>query len=200
MNMRDLWNQRYQKTAYHYGTSPNDFLVQNASMISSPVLSICEGEGRNGVFLAKRGLEVTAVDFSEVALEKAAALAASQEVSLNTIVQDLSTYLPSPSHYNAVISIFAHLPSVLRARLYPALVKSLCPGGILLLEAYSTDQLSFGTGGPQEIDRLMSCEIIKSEFPTLEVVHLETVERDVIEGVGHTGRASVVQFIGRKCS
>ncbi|MCI5106913.1 MAG: class I SAM-dependent methyltransferase, partial [Pseudomonadales bacterium] len=138
------------------GTEPNKFLAEHARELSGPVLCIAEGEGRNGVFLASLGLEVLAVDSSAVGLEKARALAESRGVSIVTEVADLADYIPSPDSYGAVVSIFAHLPSKIRQRLYPLLEQCLTPGGLLLLEAYNEAQINRDTGGPKDPDMLMS--------------------------------------------
>jgi len=198
MSDQQFWNERYADSDYFYGTEPNSFLEEQCGVLNGPVLSISEGEGRNGVFLATRGLDVTGVDLSSVALEKAEKLAESKGVRIKTIVADLETFEPVESHYGSIISISAHLPGSIRAVLYPRLEKALKPGGILLLEAYSPDQLSKDTGGPKDADMLMSVEKIRKEFPDLEPVLLRETEREVREGKGHTGLASVVQFIGRK--
>ncbi|MFN8570993.1 MAG: class I SAM-dependent methyltransferase [Gemmatimonadaceae bacterium] len=198
MNNRDFWNTRYAATPFVYGTEPNAFLVEHRDMLRSPVLSICEGEGRNAVYLAESGLEVLGVDLSEVALKKADALARSRGVVITTSLADLTTYEPRPNHYGAVVSIWAHLPSSVRHRLYPLLERALTPGGILLLESYSESQLEKDTGGPKDADMLMTVEKVRREFPTLEPVLLRETEREVHEGGGHSGMSSVVQFIGRR--
>jgi cyclopropane fatty-acyl-phospholipid synthase-like methyltransferase len=192
-----FWNNRYANRDYLYGTEPNSFLAEHYSLLSSPVLSLSEGEGRNAVFLASHGLEVTGVDISGVALEKAQRLAESCGVKLKTVVADLATFEPEENHYGSVISISAHLPSRVRNILYPLIEHSLKRDGVIILEAFSENQLSRSTGGPKDADMLMSVEKFQREFPNLEPVLLREVER-VSEGAGHTGLASVVQFIGRK--
>lgn len=193
-----MWNERYDSADYFYGTEPNDFLREHAGMLQSPVLSLAEGEGRNAVYLASLGLSVLGVDGSAVGLAKANSLAAQRGVTIQTDVADLSVYTPAPNTYGTVVSIFAHLPFAIRHRLYPLVVQSLQPGGIFLLEAYSEEQLTRSTGGPNDLDMLMSVEKIRNEFPSLTPILLQSVERDVSEGQGHTGLASVVQFIGKK--
>src|SRR5215510_1283352 len=131
-----MWNERYASNVFAYGTEPNSFLVQNASLLTSPVLSLGEGEGRNAVFLASLGLDVLGVDASDVGLAKAQKLAASRGLAIRTEVADLTSYEPPENHYGSVISISAHLPSQLRNRLYPQVERSLKSGGIILLEAY----------------------------------------------------------------
>jgi len=195
MDDKKLWNERYASATYFYGTQANTFLVENAHFLQGPVLSLAEGEGRNAVFLASRGLSVLGVDCSEVGLEKAKALAQVRGVEIATEVADLSNYQPPERHFGSVVSIFAHLPGFVREKLCPLLERALKPHGLLLLEAYSENQLSRNTGGPKNLDMLMSIEKLRREFPTLRPLLLREVEREVLEGEGHTGMASVVQYI-----
>lgn len=198
MNEESFWNSRYANADYIYGTEPNTFLAEHAHLLEGPGLSLSEGEGRNAVFLASRGLDMLGVDISPVGLGKAHKLAASRGVSIRTVVADLATYEPTADHYGTVISISAHLPSSIRRRLYPLIERALKPGGVVLLESYSVKQLSRDTGGPRDADLLLTTEKIRQEFAHLEPVLLREVDRQVLEGTHHTGLASVVQFIGRR--
>jgi len=193
-----MWDQRYASDDYVYGTEPNTFLAEHAHRLQGPVLSLAEGEGRNAVFLASLGLAVLGVDASAVGLAKAQRLAAKRDVSIETAVVDLITYTPPQEHYGAVVSIFAHLPSQARRRLHRAVEQALKPGGLILLEGYSKAQLGRGTGGPSDLDMLLTTADIEQDFPHCEVLLCQEIERDVTEGRLHTGMASVVQFIGRK--
>lgn len=193
-----MWNQRYASDEFVYGTEPNSFLAEHANVLMSPVLSLAEGEGRNAVFLASLGLQVHGVDGSEVGLAKAQALAHSKGVEIQTEVADLRTFEPPANAYGSVVSISAHLPSKIRHRLYPLVERCLKPGGIILLEAYSEDQLARDTGGPKDADMLMTQAKIEQEFPNCEPILLRELEREICEGQYHTGMASVVQFIGKK--
>ena len=193
-----FWNTRYANGSYLYGTAPNSFLVEHCGLLVGPVLSLSEGEGRNAVFLASRGLEVLGVDISVVGLEKAQKLAKSQGVTIKTEVADLATFEPKENYYGSVISISAHLPSVVRHKLYPLIERALKPDGVILLEAYSENQLLRDTGGPKDGDMLMTIDKVHREFPNFEPILLREAEREVSEGEGHTGMASVVQFIARK--
>lgn len=192
-----MWNERYSSEEYIYGTEPNAFLAEHAAKLADPVLSLAEGEGRNAVFLASLGLAVHGVDASEVGLAKAQALARARGVTIRTELADLADFEPT-GPYGAVVSIFAHLASDIRDRLYPRLARSLQPGGLVLLEAYSERQPTYASGGPKDLDMLMSVAKIESGFPGFEPLLLRETEREVIEGSYHTGMASVVQFIGRK--
>ena len=194
-----MWNELYAGDGYFYGTEPNTFLAEHAKALSGPVLSLAEGEGRNAVFLASLGLDVLGVDSSETGLTKAQKLAAAKGVSIRTAVADLADYTPPAGTFGSVISIFAHLPSVIRQRLYPLVERSLKPGGLILLEAYTLAQLPKTTGGPKDPDMLMSAAGLRKEFPHCEVILARELDRHVLEG-GHRlgGVGSVVQFIARK--
>lgn len=193
-----MWNERYSENDYIYGTEPNSFLATHAGTLSDPVLSLAEGEGRNAVFLASLGLKVHGVDGSEVGLAKAQALAKSKGVTIQTEVADLGTFEPGVACYGSVVSISAHLPSAIRRRLYPLVERSLKVEGIILLEAYTENQLARNTGGPKDPDMLMTIAKIEREFPNIEPILLQELDREVCEGTYHTGIASVVQFIGKK--
>jgi cyclopropane fatty-acyl-phospholipid synthase-like methyltransferase len=193
-----VWNERYTVDEYIYGTEPNSFLAEHAEMLSGPVLSLAEGEGRNAIFLASLGLKVHGVDGSDVGLAKAQALARSKGVEIQTEVADLGMFEPEANHYGSVVSISAHLPSAVREKLYPLVERCLRTGGFILLEAYSENQLARDTGGPKDSDMLMTRAKIEQEFPNCEPILLRELEREVCEGTYHTGVASVVQFIGRK--
>jgi cyclopropane fatty-acyl-phospholipid synthase-like methyltransferase len=198
MEEQKFWDDRYSTDEYLYGVEPNSFLSEHAELLTGPVLSLSEGEGRNAVFLAMRGLKVHGVDLSRVALDKAEALALRNGVEIETEVVDLAVFTPKENFYSSVISISAHLPSKIRERLYPLVEKSLKPNGIIVFESYSEKQLGKSTGGPKDTDMLMSVDKLRNEFPNLEPILIQEIERDVSEGEGHTGLASVVQYIARK--
>lgn len=193
-----MWNEKYNNEQFVYGTAPNDFLRDNAHRFSpeGKILCIAEGEGRNAVWLAEQGFQVTAVDASDVGLAKGRKLAASRGVTVNWIHADLSQYVPGVGVWDGVVAIFAHLPPDLRSRVHADCVDSLKEGGVLLLEAYTPEQLNFKTGGPGNPDWLMTPEVLQQELQGLTFEQLQKTERDVIEGIGHTGLGSVVQVIG----
>ncbi|MEZ2746214.1 cyclopropane-fatty-acyl-phospholipid synthase family protein [Halopseudomonas bauzanensis] len=193
-----MWDERYADDEFAYGTEPNDFLAEHSGMLSGPVLSLAEGEGRNAVFLASLGLEVVGVDGSAVGLAKAQKLAALKGVSIQTTVVDLETYTPPANFFGAAVSISAHLPSQARKRLHRLVAQSIKPGGLIMLEGYSQAQINRNTGGPKDPDMLLTRADMEQEFPGFEVLLSREVEREVIEGKFHTGLASVVQFIGKR--
>jgi 2-polyprenyl-3-methyl-5-hydroxy-6-metoxy-1,4-benzoquinol methylase len=111
-----MWDQRYGGEEYAYGTAPNEFLVAMAPRLPmGRVLCLGEGEGRNAVWLAGRGYEVTAVDASRVGLEKAERLAAERGVTITTVHADLAKHDIDPDAWDGILSIFCHLPPALRA-------------------------------------------------------------------------------------
>jgi len=193
------WDERYSEPGFAYGTAPNDFLVSIVDKIPhGKILSLAEGEGRNAVYLASLGYEVTGVDGSEVGLRKAEELAAERCVAITTIHADLSEFEIEPEQWDGVIACYCHLPSAIRIPLHRAAVKGLKPGGVFVLEAFSKEQLGYGTGGPQSPDMLMSLYDLQQELAGLEFVHAVRIEREVREGSGHTGLASVIQMLGIK--
>ena len=162
------------------------------------MLCLAEGEGRNAVFLAERGFQVTGVDGSKVGLEKAKRLARERGVKLETIVADLREYDPGSARWDAIVSIWCHLPPDLRAALHPKLVTALAPGGVLLLEHYHPRQLEYRTGGPPDAKLLVTREELERDFASLSVLHAFEGERDVHEGSGHGGASYVTQLIARR--
>jgi SAM-dependent methyltransferase len=194
-----IWDERYRTPEHVYGTAPNDFLAEVAGQIpAGPVLSIADGEGRNGVYLATLGHAVTSVDASSVGLAKARQLATTRGVAIETIVADLADYVIAPGAWSGIVSIFCHLPRPLRQRVHAQVVRGLAPGGLFVFEAYSVRQIGYGTGGPSSVELLPTLAALRSELAGLELLHAEELERDVHEGTAHTGRSVVVQVIGRK--
>lgn len=193
------WDDRYASEDYLYGTEPNDFLVEMHSRLPvGDTLCVAEGEGRNAVWLAERGHNVLAVDASSVGLSKARRLAELRGVSISTEVADLGTYPLKPESFDLVVSIYAHASQEARIALHTELVKALRPGGMLLLEAYTPKQLAYNSGGPPELEKLMTLNGLRSELRGLEFVHGIECEREVVEGRLHTGKGAVVQVLAVK--
>jgi SAM-dependent methyltransferase len=196
-----MWDQRYDTDDYAYGTSPNEFLEANFHHIPpGKVLSLGEGEGRNAVFLAKQGYTVTAVDGSEVGLQKALKLAAENNVSIEIKCADLAEFDLGTEKWDGIISIFVPLPSALRREIYKQVETALKPGGVFLVEAYTPDQVDHGTGGGSSPDTMQTDATLTAELPNLAFKYLHELERSVIEGTYHTGVGSVVQAIGTRKS
>ena len=195
-----MWDQRYAEPGFAYGTEPNDFLVQQAHRLApeSRVLCLAEGEGRNGAFLASLGHAVTAVDLSLVGLQKASQLAQSRGLSIETVHADLAAYTPEEGAWDAVVLIWAHLPPPVRALVHRRAAAALRPGGHVLLEAYTPEQIPLNTGGPRTADLLYTPDLLAQDFAGLHVEHLWAGEREVHEGRYHDGLSAVVQLVARR--
>jgi SAM-dependent methyltransferase len=195
----DFWDERFTEEGLAYGAEPNDFVREVADRIpGGRVLCLAEGQGRNAVHLAGRGLEVTAMDQSPVGIARAEALARERGVRIATVIASLEVFVIEREAWDGIVSVFAHLPPRLRRRVHRAVADGLRPGGAFVLEAYAPRQLEFGTGGPQDAERLAGVETLVGELAGLEFEIAREVERDVIEGRYHTGRAATVQILARR--
>ena len=193
-----IWNARYQNADFPFGTAPNDFLVSAAHYLpeGGRVLCLGDGDGRNGVWLAERGFVVTSVDLSAVALQKAEQLAQSRNVPIHTLVGDLET-VPLPA-CDAVVSIFCHLPPLVRQAAYRRAQSALANGGVAIIEAYHPAQIGRGTGGPDTSALLVRLSDLTSDWNDCALMEGREILRDVSEGVLHTGMAQVTQAVFRK--
>jgi len=193
------WDARYGDHSWVFGTEPNDFLREQADQLPpGRVLCLAEGQGRNAVWLAQRGHDVTAMDQSAVGLEGARRLAAERGVRIGTVHADLAAYEIEPGAWNGIVSIYAHVDGELRARVHAQVERGLAPGGVFVLEAYRPDQIGRGTGGPSEDDRMVNLERLRRELPSLEFVLAREIDREVLEGHRHRGMSSVVQLVARR--
>jgi SAM-dependent methyltransferase len=194
-----MWDERYNSEEYAYGKTPNKFLEEHFNAIpKGDVLSLAEGEGRNAVFLARQGYSVTAVDGSQVGLQKAKKLAEENGVALELIHADLAKFDIGENRWDGIVSIFCPLPSALRKELHKQVVAGLRANGAFLLEAYTPDQLKYRTGGGNSADTMTTRQSLILELAGLRFKHLIELERDVVEGIYHTGRGAVVQAIAAK--
>jgi len=194
-----MWNERYNTDDYVYGTEPNTFLLEHYRTIPmGKVLCLGEGEGRNAVFLARQGYQVTAVDSSEVGREKALRLAQQHGVAINYVHADLAEFDIGENQWDGIVSIFCHLPPPVRQRIHQQVPIALKRGGAFLLEAYTPAQLKFGTGGPSDEAMLMTADKLREELSGLDFETLQEVEREVVEGTHHTGHAAVLQAVALK--
>ena len=193
------WDDRYGTEDYAYGIEPNAFLAARADRIApgGRVLSLGEGEGRNAVFLARKGLRVTGIDGSAVGLAKAQRLAAQYGVQIETVHGDLAS-VPFPTDVDAVVSIFCHLPSMLRRAVHRRAESGLRTGGVVIIELYRPEQLAFGTGGPPVVDLLATLADLREDFSSCTMEEGAEIVRDVVEGRLHTGKAAVLQAVFRK--
>ena len=195
-----FWDERYGGEEFFYGTEPNEFLVSRSGdfLTGGKLLCLGDGEGRNSVFLASQGFAVTALDLSAAGLEKARKLAAARGVSIKTLVADLNDFELGDQAWDGIVSIWCHLPSILRQKVHLGCQRALKPDGLFLLEAYRPAQIERDTGGPKDVDMLPSLDLLNQELASLHPILAQEIEREVLEGPGHTGASAVVQWIGRK--
>jgi len=196
----EFWNARYREEDYAYGEQPNTFLEAHAGLFEKgqSILSLAEGEGRNGVFLARQGCRVTGVDFSTAGRDKAMQLARKHGVALCYALADLTTYDMGENAWHGIVSIFCHLSTEERGGLFAAVKKALEPGGSFLLESYNKHQLSHGTGGPRDAGHLLALSEVSASFADWDIQLAREIERDVREGPYHHGLSAVTQFIAHK--
>ncbi|SIT72113.1 Methyltransferase domain-containing protein [Ectothiorhodosinus mongolicus] len=198
--MKDFWDIRYAGPDYVYGTAPNAYLRAHHALYrpGQKVLSVADGEGRNGVWLASRGLDVTSVDYSEHALAKAQSLAQLQGVTIETVLADVCQWQWPQAAYDHVVAIYLHVPPEQRPRLHRGLIDALKPGGTLLLEAFGPEQLDYDSGGPDDLDMLYSGVMLREDFADAEIMELAELVVELDEGPGHQGLGAVTRALIRR--
>ncbi len=195
------WNRRFADDGFLFGSEPNAWLREHASVWSpgARVLCVADGEGRNSVWLAERGLAVDAFDIAEVGVAKARRLAAQRGVTVNFAVADCDAYLWPEGVYDGVAAIFVQFADpAMRGRLFAHIVRSLKPGGTLVLQGYTPRQLDYRTGGPPLASHLYTETLLREAFADLDLVVLREYEADIAEGSGHCGHSALIGLIGRR--
>lgn len=195
-----FWDQKYAIDDYYYGTTANAWLRGQAGRLRPGMraLSIADGEGRNGVWLAGQGLDVTAVDASAKAIAKARALAAERGVSLRHLQADLTSWPWPVAAFDVAVAIFAHFASDQRPTIHRRMLESLVPGGLVLIEAYSPYQHLHRTGGPPDLDMLYTAFRLQQDFQGAEILELAEVTTELQEGRGHQGTSATVRLVARR--
>ncbi|HEX2547122.1 MAG TPA: class I SAM-dependent methyltransferase [Ramlibacter sp.] len=195
------WNRRFSEAGYLFGTEPNGWLRDHADVweAGQRVLSIADGEGRNSVWLAQRGLMVDAFDISEVGVRKARDFARIAGVKVNFAVADIATLAWPPSLYDGVAAIFFQFADPeLRARIFAGIVQCLKPGGIVVLQGYTPQQLEYRTGGPPLASHMYTPELLRESFRDCDILALEEYEAVLAEGTAHKGRSALIGLVARK--
>jgi SAM-dependent methyltransferase len=196
----DFWNLRYAEPGFAYGTEPNAFLVSQAHHLKPGMkaLAVADGEGRNGVWLAQQGLDVLSVDASAVGLQKAQQLAVDRGVTLRVEQVDLIAWAWPAATFDIVAAIFIHFPPAVRAAMHRAMLNALKPGGVLILEAFTPDQLHYNSGGPPVAEMLYTPDMLRIDFAGTEILHLDERVTELAEGKYHRGPGAVVRLVLRR--
>jgi cyclopropane fatty-acyl-phospholipid synthase-like methyltransferase len=201
MSEYQRWETRFATPGYLFGTEPNAFLKSKAHLVKAgqTALSIADGEGRNGVFLAERGLDVLAMDFSPTALKKARALAVERGVSLRIEQADLLTWAWPAGAFDVVVAIFIQfLTPAQRSAVFAGMKRTLRPGGLLLMQGYRPKQLEYKTGGPPEVENLYTRALLEEAFADFSSLEVEEHDSVIREGSGHGGMSALIDLVGRK--
>lgn len=203
--MKEFWNERYQGDEYAYGVQPNDYLktVLNRIHQKGSVLFPAEGEGRNAVYAAQLGFDVTAIDFSEDGKDKAVELAKVKGVSIAYHVANLQEIELEEEGYDVLVLVFAHFPPQMRQQIHQKYQKYLKKYGVVILEGFSKNHIEVSKendrgSGPRDIEMLFTKEIIEKDFSGFETIELSEEVAVLNEGEFHQGKSSLIRYMGRK--
>ena len=199
--MKEHWDERFSAETYIYGTLPNNWLAAKLDELTPGKLLLpAEGEGRNAVYAAMKGWQVTAFDQSVEGKKKALKLAVEKGVDIEYNIHDLTEFEDKKEQFDAIALIFVHMSSEIRQTVHQKLINSLKPGGHLILEAFTTSQLKNKTGGPRSEHLLYECEQIKQDFISMELIERSELTVHLDEGPLHQGEANIIRLFARKPS
>ncbi len=197
-----FWNQRFDKEEFIFGKEPNEYLALQARKYLKPnnkVLCIADGEGRNGVWLAKQGMQVVGFDASDIALRKAKQFAKDNQVEVEYSFSDTDSFDWQVNVYDAVIAIFIQFADPpMRARIFKQIHQALKPGGILILQGYTPKQLEYKTGGPSLIEHLYTEQMIRDLTQEFQILDLRCYEQELNEGARHAGMSALLGLVAKK--
>ena len=197
--MKEMWNQRFSGEEYVYGSLPNRFFKEKIEGLHPGRLFLpAEGEGRNAVFAAGLGWKVSAMDFSEQAKIKALKLADTHSVQLDYIVGDITSMEFENDSFDAAALIYAHISPEFRKMVHQKIMRSLKPGGYLILEGFNKNQVNNSSGGPKSVEMLYSIPMLEDDFKGLEIGLLEEITENLDQGSFHQGEAAIIRLFGRK--
>jgi len=197
----ERWESRYSVSEYAFGKEPNYFLASCKALLppSGRVLAVADGEGRNGVWLAEQGLDVLSIDFSPSAQRKAQVLAAERYVDVAFLQVDVHAWDYPEATFDVVVEIFTQFSSPAeRAMKWAGMRRALKHGGLLIIQGYSPKQLTYGTGGPKQLENLYTPAMLEDAFRGFRNMKIVEEEREIHEGTSHGGMSAVVNLTARK--
>lgn len=194
------WDTRFRAQDYIFGKEPNAFLKAQAHRLppGGTALSVADGEGRNGVWLAEQGLDVLTIDYSPAALAKAQALAAERGVRLRTEVTDVFAWRFPKNTFDVVAAIFIFAGPAERPAFFANLKSALKPGGLLLMQGYRPEQLKYRTGGPPDAERLLTRAMLEQGFGDMTELDIREHDSTISEGTAHVGMSALIDLVARK--
>lgn len=198
MSQKEFWNSKFSTEEFFYGLHPNEFLASHLETFKEHKKMLClgEGEGRNAIFFAKKGFEITAIDASDIGLSKLAKRAEEEKLNIKTVCLDLNHWEVT-ERYDVIMASYLHMYKNEREILFKKIEDSLNKNGYFIGEFFSTKQLTYNSGGPKDLDLLYSVEDFLNHFDSCKK---EVVEELIVldEGKGHQGEACVIRVVIQK--
>jgi len=199
--MQAFWNAKFYTKDFIYGEAPNNFVKENIELLvnTKTVMCLGEGEGRNAIYLADKGMEVEALDISDIALKKLRRRAKESYLFIKTR-HTLFEYWQPDMHYDAVVCTYLHLPKHNQKMLFEKALMALNTNGYFIAELFSESQIHFSSGGPKNIALLYDLNDILDIVKTLPCKIIKLAQEVIVlnEGDKHVGRASVIRIILQK--
>ena len=198
---QNMWDERFKGAEFMFGKEPAQALTRHIDKLhkAGRTLAVADGEGRNSVYLARHGFDVTAMDSSRVGLEKARSLSAEAGATVSFELADIYDYDWQAQSYDNVVAIFIQFaPPEMWDTIFSGMVSALSTGGCLFLHGYTPKQVDYGTGGPSNPAHLYTKDMLASQFSDLDIIVNESYEMVLDEGPGHHGQSALIDFIAYK--
>lgn len=198
MNQQEFWNEKFSRSTYLYGMNPNEFLASKIGILKPKAKLLClgEGEGRNAIFFAKNGFVVTAIDASNIGLNKLHFRSIEENLKIETVCMDLNFWQVSEK-FDVIVTSYLHMYKEDREKLFNKIEESLNDDGYFIGEFFSVKQINYNSGGPKDIDLLYQVEDFENNFNNCTKELIEEIVQ-LNEGSGHQGLACVIRVLIRK--